>query len=131
MYLSRSSFVSLCVQQKRLQKESLKRSSTDPVSMAFRSGHGVAVAPTMQCDQQPVSQDLLARVFGELQHVDTVINTEDYTILAQWSMSVPKIKTSPRMKYRTHRRHPAVMNYTSLYMSWVTENPIFYSKALQ
>lgn len=35
------------------------------------SRHGVAVAPTMQCYEQPVSQDLLARVLWEFQHVDT------------------------------------------------------------
>lgn len=34
--------------------------------------HGVTIAPTMQRHQQPVSQDLLAWIFWEFQHVDTV-----------------------------------------------------------
>ena len=36
------------------------------------SRHGVPVAPTIQRHQQPVSEDFLAGVFGEFQHVDAM-----------------------------------------------------------
>lgn len=32
--------------------------------------HGVPITPTMQCDEQPVSEHFLAGVLWELQHVD-------------------------------------------------------------
>lgn len=36
------------------------------------SGHGIAIAPTVQSHQQAVPQDLHAWVFWKFQHVDTV-----------------------------------------------------------
>lgn len=47
--------------------------------------HGVAIAPTVQRNQQPVSQDLLARVFWEFQHVDAVESTEKEGEVESWS----------------------------------------------
>lgn len=43
-----------------------------PADASACSGHGVAIAPTVQSHQQAVPQDLLAWVFWKFQHVDTV-----------------------------------------------------------
>lgn len=47
----------------------------------MRSGHGVAVTPTVQRHQQPVFQHLQTRVLGELQHVDAADGWRENRIL--------------------------------------------------
>lgn len=55
----------------------------------FSSGHGVAIAPTVQSHQQAVPQDLLAWVFWKFQHVDTVEEVKAPWPTQQGNSSLP------------------------------------------
>lgn len=80
VWLCSSSFITIWISLFLLSSKSsawLQKVCTSLQTLRVAAGrlilrHGVTIAPTMQRNQQPVSQDLLAWVFWEFQHVDTV-----------------------------------------------------------
>lgn len=92
--------------------------------------HGVPVAPTMQRYQQPVSQDLLARVFWEFQHVDTVERrkkTEGWTWSTRWNtvvMTSAETQTDPKQK-------PAAIEMTCCTLGHAETSPCFLTLSCQ